>query len=381
MRANTFLYRSLISIATFKERRKSMRPNTFLYRFLISIATLLIAAQSQFAAASGHLEKEVIIASTGGTFERIMKELFFEPFTKATGVAVRIVTANPSEQFAKAKAMASAGNIELDIFSSGLTHILANSEPVAKLDCGSIPGAAANGVPGTCREHGLLQQGGAVVLTYNTSVFPTGKHPRGWVDFWDVNRFPGPRALPNAGAPWTVLTAALLADGVPPEKLFPLDLDRAFRKLEQLRRHVKVWWKTGDQSQQIIRNNEVVMSAMWSGRALSLKAAGGTPVDVEWNQALRDSVWWSIMKGAPHPKAAQAFLNFYMERPEAHVEFAKRTFYDTSNVKAVNLFSPEEGRSRMANPDNWKRTVDSEHPWVIENRARLIERWNIWLGQ
>ena len=41
---------------------------------------------------------------------------------------------------------------------------------------------------------------------------------------------------------------ALLADGVAPSKLFPLDLDRAFHKLDQIKPNVAVWWKTGDQS-------------------------------------------------------------------------------------------------------------------------------------
>src|SRR3989442_1490871 len=43
---------------------------------------------------------------------------------------------------------------------------------------------------------------------------------------------------------------ALVADGVPPDKVFPMDVDRAFRKLDQIKPHVKVWWTQGNQSQQ-----------------------------------------------------------------------------------------------------------------------------------
>jgi len=50
--------------------------------------------------------------------------------------------------------------------------------------------------------------------------------------FWDVKKFPGRRALRNHRSPrWE---AALMADGVAPDKLYPLDVDRAFKKLEEI---------------------------------------------------------------------------------------------------------------------------------------------------
>ena len=53
--------------------------------------------------------------------------------------------------------------------------------------------------------------------------------------------------------------AALIADGVPMEKLYPIDANRAFKKLEQLKPHVLVWWNSGAQSVQILQDGEVDM--------------------------------------------------------------------------------------------------------------------------
>src|SRR5262249_1097942 len=79
--------------------------------------------------------------------------------------------------------------------------------------------------------------------------------PKNWADFWDVRKFPGNRGLCISDPPRTLIFA-LLADGVPREKLYPLDLDRAFRKLDEIKPHIKVWWREGNQSQQLLRDGE-----------------------------------------------------------------------------------------------------------------------------
>lgn len=84
-------------------------------------------------------------------------------------------------------------------------------------------------VPGACQEYGLLRTVGGVVIACDTKRHPTGQHPRSWADFWNVRKFPGRRALANGGSPLLAPAAALLTDGVPPDELFPMDLDRTFR--------------------------------------------------------------------------------------------------------------------------------------------------------
>lgn len=348
---------------------------------VLVVGVLVLACPLTFGAPADPLEKEVVIVTTGGVFEQLMKEHFYDPFTKATGVNIVRVAATNAEMWAKVKAMSSVGAIEWDIVDPSVNDLIYQRQFLARLDCAAIPNAAAQGVAGTCQEHGLLRTIGGNVVAYDSRAFAGGKHPTNWAEFWDVTRFPGPRALPNAGNAWEVLAAALLADGVPPDKLFPMDLDRAFRKLDQISPHVRVWWKTGDQSQQIFRDGEVVLAMMWSGRALSLKASGA-PVEVVWNQGMKNLAYWGVLKGGPNPRAAAAFLNFFMDRPEAHLAFSRRMFYDTSNRLALNLLPDAERKASVTHETNWNSMIDvSGNPWVAQNRARILERWNAWLAK
>jgi putative spermidine/putrescine transport system substrate-binding protein len=115
----------------------------------------------------------------------------------------------------------------------------------------------------------------ATGLAYRKDKFPGGG-PKSWADFWDVKRFPGNRSLYNRS--FTAMSYALLADGVAPDKLYPMDMDRAFRKLGEIKPHIKVWWTQANQSQQLIRDGEVDMIAMWNARANEL-AEQGVPLE------------------------------------------------------------------------------------------------------
>src|SRR5258707_3380148 len=54
-----------------------------------------------------------------------------------------------------------------------------------------------------------------------------------------------------------MLEAALMADGVPMDKLYPIDIDRPLRKLEEIKPHVDVWWTDVDQTTQVLHTREV----------------------------------------------------------------------------------------------------------------------------
>ncbi|TIV95359.1 MAG: extracellular solute-binding protein, partial [Mesorhizobium sp.] len=278
-------------------------------------------------------------------------------------------------------AMSSANSVEWDIISpqaedlnqatSGYLYNFGRS-------CEQVPNVAKEGVDGSCIAGGLgiSRTIGAGTLVYDTQAFPNGG-PKSWADFWDVKRFPGPRTLP-ADIPEWVLAFALEADGVPADKLFPMDLDRAFKKLDQIKPFVTVWWKSGDQSQQVFRSGEAVMGMLWSGRALGLRKEG-LKLELVLNGAARDISPWAMLKDAPHKEAALAFLNFFMTRPEAHLAFVKAINYETSNKDASSLIPEAERRNLPTAPENWSHTFSVDRDWMEQNSARLHERWNAWI--
>ena len=331
------------------------------------------------ASAQSALEDRVVIRTTGGVFEQALRRNFFDPFTRATGVRVIPVAASAGEMLARTAAMQAAGRVEWDIISPqyddlpNLAHLLIDLG-----DCSAMPAVAQHGVDRACGRYGVLYLTGAEVLAYDPRAFPNGA-PQRWADFWDVQRFPGRRALSNTGAPWSNIIHALLADGVAPAQLFPLDLDRALRKLDQIKPHIAVWWRTGDQSQQIFRNGDVVMGKMWSGRAFATKRAG-TPLAWTYNESVADFGAWGILRGAPNPNAARAFIDFYMRNPEAHAAFGREMGYATSSRPAQSLLTAEEKADLVATPEAFAKIIHIDPAWLAANRASTLERWNRWIS-
>lgn len=327
----------------------------------------------------GKPEDTLIIRTTGGVFEAALKKNFFDPFTEATGIKVVPVAASYGDMMAKATAMQTSGNVEWDIISpqyyelSKLSHLLTDLG-----DCSAMPNVGEQGVARACGRYGVLYLTGGQVLAFDPQAFKSRK-PETWADFWDVKTFPGSRALPNTGSPWANLIISLIADGVPADKIFPLDLDRAFAKLDAIKPHVAVWWKTGAQSQQVMRQGDAVMSLMWSGTAYATKRAG-VSLDWSWNNAVADFGAWAILKGAPHPNAARAFINFYLGTPKNHAAFSREMGYATSNKLAQASLTDAEKAELGAKPEIISQIITPDADWLEKNRAMALERWNRWVS-
>ena len=93
---------------------------------------------------------------------------------------------------------------------------------------------------------------------------------------------------------------------MPIDKLFPLDVDLAFKKLNEIKKDVAVWWKAGAQPPQLMKDNEVQYAICWSGRvvgdpAFGLNFAGGKA----------DLSFIAIVKGSKPEDKAAAYRLFH----------------------------------------------------------------------
>src|SRR5256886_13695633 len=250
--------------------------------------------------------RAVYVNSYGGVWESAWRKAFFEPFTAQTGIAIKTV---PGVSFAKLKAQVQTRNFEWDVVNLGdveygqavLEGLLEKVDrEAAKAD--QLP-------PHMVRDYGITSYSLGTNLVYRKDKFPNGG-PQSWADFWDVKKFPGNRSLYNS---WSrAMPAALIADGVPIDKLYPLDVDRALKKLSEIKPHIKVWWTQGNQSQQLIRDGEVDMMSIWNARGSELKAQG-VPVEVVWNGATITMTTWGVAKSAPNKSLAWEFIQFAVQ--------------------------------------------------------------------
>src|SRR3954468_9391420 len=162
-------------------------------------------------------DKFLYVNTWGGVWESAVRKNIFDPFTKETGVEIRTVS---PVSFAKLAAQVKSGSYEFDVTTLGAGEILrANKanlvDPVAnsRIDTSKL-------WKGAVFMNGIGFDSFATVIGYRKDKFPNGG-PQNWKELWDTNRFPGRRSLQRYAA--RVLPIALVADGVPPDKLYPLD--------------------------------------------------------------------------------------------------------------------------------------------------------------
>lgn len=352
------------------------------HQSIYRIAVFGLMALGAASGAHAQTPRELVIATTGGAYEQQLRQQFFDPFTRATGIRVVTVSTSPADVNARIKAMTESKAVVWDLYLLG--EIQSESPHHHKMNedmtafCKKFAGRE-DLPPGTCKPSGILFAMGSTMLVYNTEKFKQ-KQPRTWTDFWNVKDFPGPRALPNFNDPWRVLAAALVADGVPPQKLFPLDVDRAFRKMDQIKPEIGLWWKTGDQSVQGFRSGEYVMGMIWQTRAASIKAEG-LPLAWSLDQSVLVGDRWALVKGAPNRENALQFLEFYLDHPEAQAKFCDAMVCTPPSRKAVKMMSAEAQAGSPLAPGRFEQLIKPDSAWINANTDKLVERWNRWVQQ
>ena len=131
-----------------------------------------------------------------------------------------------------------------------------------------------------------------------------------WGDFWNVVRFPGQRALP-CSARYT-LEIALMSDGVAPRDVYAVlgtkdGVERAFRRLDQLRPYV-VWWKPGTNPMQMVAQGQALMAAAPNEDAIEQSRALRHDFGLQWNEAIIAVHSWAIATDSGAPQAAAALI-------------------------------------------------------------------------
>ena len=138
-----------------------------------------------------------------------------------------------------------------------------------------------------------------------------------WGDFWDIARHPGKRALRLD--PRGTLEIALMADGVAPGDIYavlasPAGVDRAFRKLDQLRPYL-VWWRTPLEATRIMSSGAALMLSTPHDRLLATDKQASFAV--QWRQSLRQKISWAIPRNVP-AEQTDAVLKMLRDQTPLH---------------------------------------------------------------
>src|SRR5437762_42994 len=175
------------------------------------------------------------------------------------------------------------------------------------------------------------------------------------------------------------LEFALLADGVPKDKLYPLDIERGFKSLDRVRPAIRKFWDTGALSAQMLADKEVVLGSIWNGR-LQAVADKGAPLAIEWTEASLQSQYWGVLKGAKNTENAQRFIDFACQ-PELQANLARLIPYGPTNRQAFKSIPADVAARLPSSPEHKARAFLQNGKWWADNRAKVSERWSQWLLQ
>ena len=303
----------------------------------------------------------------GGTTQDAQKQHWADPFTGATSTNV---TQDGPTDYGKLKAMVESDGVAWDVVDVEGDYAVqaGNAGLLEKLDFSVIDKTKLD--PRFVTDYSVGSFYYSFVIGCNKDAVEAC--PKTWADLFDTAKFPGKRTFYKWSAPG-VIEAALLADGVAADKLYPLDLDRAFKKLDTIKADI-VWWDSGAQSQQLLASAEAPFGSFWNGRLTAL-AQTGVSVETSWTNNITAADSLVVPKGTKNKDAAMKFIA-NATSGKAQADFATATGYAPINLDSASLM---DAGLRKTLPDMQAETqVNADMTYWAANRDEIGTRWYAW---
>lgn len=353
-----------------------------MYKKTLIAGLLQLAATTSFT--SYAQSADLVIMISGGVFADAQIEAFVKPFEEETGLTVNAIKQEIPANRLKLAVESNTIDFDLSLKTEADGIMLDRLGYLIPIDYSLFSAEAIEGIPEALRPSwGVGNISASFVLSMNSEM---EKKPTNWAEFWDAEAFPGKRTLQSFIGTQGPLEEALLADGVPMEELYPLDVDRAFAKLDEIKPHIRRWWSSGNDALQLYNTGVADFGMNFDGRVYALQAEQ-RPFELTFNQAKYYAVHWTVPKGAPNPETAMKFIEF-ATRAEQQAKMAEISGFAPANTKAMQYLSDDYARRLVTHPDNLKTAHKLNGEWYAEtdaegrsNSEKLQERWNVWITQ
>jgi putative spermidine/putrescine transport system substrate-binding protein len=274
---------------------------------------------------------------------------------------------------APALLQAQSGNVKLDVVDAENAEVLRSKNLLADFPADLQKTLAETSRPGTFKPYVVNFGSTATVIACNPKVMK--KCPTTPAEFWDVENFPGPRAIVNQS--YVAMQFALEADGVSPDQVFPMDMDRAVAKLKEIKPHVKVWPSSGAEQQQVLIDKEVGAAIMWNGRAFVVQRDNIPELKLFWDgSVVSGSDGLVVLKDAPNQDAAYAYLKWIAEHAQNQANWTKALTYPTPTKELLNLVPKEIADALPAAHEVNKQ----DDKWISDNTTQLQKAWQGFLA-
>jgi len=340
-------------------------------------ATLLAVASAALVAACGSSSatgggsggsKALTFVSYGaGSYQDGQQAAWVNPFDKQYNVKTTIASPSNNAQLTE---QVQSGNVSWDVVDTDAffarNHCGTLVEPI---DIGSLASDFPKGSLSRC---GVPDAFFGLLLMYNTKTYKT---PPTLQDFFNP-KFPGKRSIMGADPTIGSLEAALLADGTPASKLYPLDLNKALNTWRGIKSKLSVAQTYGQQEQTML-SNQADIALVVSARAYTLLKAGGTFWKPVWTAPTPLS--WDVLvipKGSPHAALATKFVK-YSSQPAQAAKFATLAGVGPANTKAKPQYNADQ--AEVSYQKHSKQIVVMNGNWWAKNVNTAVKEWSAML--
>lgn len=328
----------------------------------------------------------VAVFDGGGAWGEALRIAYFEPFEKETGIKVEPI---PRTESGAVKATIKAGAPRYDVMvqSGAFSASFAQEGLLLPIDYSFFENSDIDAFdPVKPTQYSVPHIIYSLLVAYDGTKFGTNG-PQTWADMWDVKKFAGPRSLAagHYSASGGSFEAALLADGVEPSKLYPIDWDRAFKSLNRIRPNILKFWTSGAEGPQLLVDKQVAVTSSWNGRIAAANEQGAK-IGYSWKQGVLQYDDWMILKGARNVENASKFIAF-ASRPQQQAKFAEHILYSPPNSKAFDYLKTERAKLLPTYPEFrgaqfvqnyafWNATAKNG----MVNNAYAVAEWEKWLA-
>lgn len=361
-------------------------------RYATMIATAIVGLSASVPAASA-LEpkmkppKSLRVASWGGAYAEAQAIAVFAPFSRDSGIAVDLTQHQASRSLAGTDIDWDVADLPAHVVEAACSAGLLEPIDASALEQGADGAApAADFFAGGLSRCGVASVAWSTVILANAASFPE-QQPASLADFFDIDRFPGERALPRS--PKYVFELALLADGVAPAEVYKLlataaGVNRAAARLKTISKDI-YWWNTPAESLDIVKSRKAAMTLTYSGRAFMDIAEAGLaptpkPLIAIWEGQIYDVDMWAIAKAS---KAKAAALDFVRQasRPDRIAETARWLPYGPMRRSAIALVGDHASLGMPMAPllptsqENFGRSLMINGTFWNQYEAELVVRF------
>lgn len=332
------------------------------------------------------------IVSWGGAYEASQKQAYYQPYTERTGTEIVQVSKSANGP-AGIRSQVDSGNVTWDLVDvvEAAAIRLCDKGYVEPIDHGQLLKDGADGSPPpkdfipTLHDCFIPEILFSTVLAYNRDMFD-GDRPDSVDDVWNVDGFPGKRALekiPAANLEW-----ALMADGVDHARVYevlrtPQGVSRAFESLGRIRDDV-IWWTKGAQAPQLLADQEVSVASSYNGRIFNARVAEDQPFRIIWDGQVYEADGWVVPKGRLGEEV-RAFVRFATDTQRLADQAQYISYGPARRSSATAVGRHAEHGVAMSphmptNPDNLETGIAKSARFWADRGDSLAERFNAWLA-